>query len=127
DADTEDGTLAGYEVLYITDSHIERQASQAIADWVAAGGTLVATAGAGMYDERNEPNAALRAVFGVAESELADVEDSHVGYIKQDLPFAKVHATVAWGEYPAIPVVGPRSQITVAGAEVAATFDDGAP
>src|SRR5262249_50269853 len=57
--------LSGYKLLYLTDRHVSRSASKAIASWVAAGGQLFATAGAGMLDELNQPNTALRELLGV--------------------------------------------------------------
>ena len=41
-------TLNSYKLIYLTDTHVTAKASTALASWVAAGGTLVATAGAGM-------------------------------------------------------------------------------
>ena len=50
------GDLKNYEVLYVADRHVSRAASKAIADWVDSGGSLLATAAAGLWDEFNEPN-----------------------------------------------------------------------
>ena len=41
-------TLNTYKLIYLADSHVSQKASTALAAWVAAGGTLIATAGAGM-------------------------------------------------------------------------------
>ena len=57
--------LKSYKVLYLTDRHVSRAGSKAIADWVKTGGILFATAGAGMYDELNQPNRVLRELLGV--------------------------------------------------------------
>ena len=61
----EGGNLKNYRVLFLADAHVSRR-SEAIAAWVKAGGTLFATAGAGMFDELNQPNTVLRGVLGVS-------------------------------------------------------------
>ncbi len=50
------GLLDRYKVLYVTQPNISTQAQQRIYDWVSAGGTVVATAGAGVWDEYNTPS-----------------------------------------------------------------------
>ncbi|MDP7014543.1 MAG: hypothetical protein QGG36_01955, partial [Pirellulaceae bacterium] len=66
--DAVDGTLAKYKVLYLTDAHVSSAASAKIAAWVERGGILFGTAGAGMFDELNRPNATLRKLFGVEQT-----------------------------------------------------------
>lgn len=108
--DALDGTLSQYKVLYLTDAHVSRAASAKIAAWASAGGVLFATAGAGMFDEYNQPNAVLRDLFGVSQTQLEQPEDSQVAFIKQDLPFAQPIATVqCLGD--ALPVFGALSRI----------------
>lgn len=118
--------LKDYQTLYLCDANVSRAASQAIAHWVEAGGSLFATAGAGMFDELNQPNKTLRALLGVEQSVL--LEDKQViQFEKQDLPFARPRTSVAWklpsGSWP-IPVLGSYSALTAQGAEVLATFQD---
>jgi len=129
DQDALAGDLKNYKVLYLTDQHVSRASSKAIADWVNAGGRLFATAGAGMFDELNRPNTALREVLGVSQTELQEGPDP-VRREKEDLPFAKPIDTVTWksptGEGK-LPVIGVRSRFTVKGAQVQGTFADGSP
>jgi len=117
-------------VLYLADQHVSRAASAKIAQWVAGGGQLLATAGAGMFDEFNGPNATLRQTLGVDQTSLEEPADGGVGMEKQDLPFAPVIDTVSWNG-PAgamtMPVIDVRSRIAAAGAAVAGTFKDGGP
>ena len=68
---------------------------EAIADWVNAGGRLFASAGAGMFDEFNQPNEILRRLFGVEQRTL-DVAAEPVQFEKQDLPFARPIDRVTW-------------------------------
>lgn len=49
-------TLNSYKLLVLADTHVSQTASTGLAAWVAAGGTLFATAGAGMFDELNKTN-----------------------------------------------------------------------
>jgi hypothetical protein len=109
--------LKSYKVLYLTDRHVSRAGSKAIADWVKAGGTLFATAGAGMFDEFNEPNKVLRELMGVEETALEHaVED--LTREKEHLPFAKPLGNVFWlgtgGNPPRTQVFGARSRFKAA-------------
>lgn len=124
--DSLDGTLGRYKVLYLTDRHVSRRASRAIAEWVRGGGILFATAGAGMLDEYDRPNAALRELLPVDGVTLLAPAPSRVGYIKQDLPFAEPIAKVAsWqGTFP---VFGAIARLAQAVGTRAGAFGDGGP
>ena len=94
DADTHDGTLDLYSVLYLTDMHVDRRTSLALQDWVRRGGILYGTAGAGSRFESNEPNGILSGpsgVFGVGCESLVWSQRGAVGktltWIKRDLPY----------------------------------------
>jgi len=125
--DALDGTLARYKVLYLADRHVSRAASAKIAAWVQAGGKLLATAGAGMFDEYNGPNKALRELLGVEMISLEAPGDAQVGFIKQDLPFARAIDTVSWsGGW--LPVTGALTKMRAGrDATVEGTFADGSP
>jgi hypothetical protein len=128
--DALDGTLGRYRVLYLTDAHVSRAASEKIAVWVEQGGTLFATAGAGMFDEYNQPNKALRALLGVEQTALEIPEGRQITYIKQDLPFSEPIEVVAYrvGDRSlSIPVVAVRSRVKLAGATQVSAFGDGSP
>ncbi|MDB5353663.1 MAG: Beta-galactosidase trimerization domain protein [Phycisphaerales bacterium] len=134
EADALAGRLAEYKVLYLADQNVSRGASKAIARWVTDGGRLFATAGAGMFDEFNKPNATLRELLGVDQTSLEEPADP-VRMEKQDLPFANVVDTVKWtgsaGE-SRIPVIGVRSRFALIAsgkehATITGTFADGSP
>jgi hypothetical protein len=130
DQDAADGTLAAYKTLYLTDNHVSQASSQKIAEWVKTGGTLFATAGAGMFDERNQPNAMLRELFGVEQAALDAPAEAQVGFLKEDLPFKSSIDTATLkgnGQECKLPVLGIRSRITLKGAEALGTFGDGSP
>jgi len=128
--DAPGGGLAPYDVLYLTERHVTRAASRAIAQWVADGGRLFATAGAGMLDEYDRPNPIMRELLGVDQTELDVRPDVHLA--KQDLPFAEPMDTVTLVEPEGhagakVPVIGARSRFRVNGADVIGTFADGSP
>lgn len=120
--DALDGTLDQYKVLYLTDPHVSSAASAKIAAWVEKGGTLFATAGAGMLDELNRPNKVLRELLGVEQTALEIPEDKQLIWIKQDLPFAEPIDQV-----DGMPVMAVRSRLKLTGADGVATFQDGSP
>jgi len=122
------GDLKDYKVLYLTDAHVSLPASKAIADWVAQGGVLFATAGAGMFDEFNRPNEVMRELLGVEQTALE--EKGEMKFIKQDMPFAEPMDTVTWLEPTGavqMPVIAARGSIEARGADVQGTFSDGSP
>ena len=122
--------LKPYKVLYLTDRHVSRAGSKAIAAWVRAGGRLFATAGAGMYDELNQPNKVLRELLGVNETGL-DHAAEDITREKEHLPFARPLDTVTLKEKSRasrMPVLGARSRFTTAkGVDALASFADGSP
>jgi hypothetical protein len=112
--DALDGTLAKYQVLYLADRHVSQAASKKIAEWVAGGGRLFATAGAGMFDEYNHPNAVLRELFGVEPAAIEEI-GLQIDYIKQDIAFAERIQEVTWDDRQvSIPVIAVRSRVTPA-------------
>lgn len=127
DVVVEGDDLSAYKLLYLTDNHVSQAASRRIADWVSRGGRLFATAGAGMFDETNKPNAVMRKLLGVEQRGLTS--GGQVAYIKQDLPFARPLAEVTLaGESGKFPVFGVISNVSAAGdAETAGSFANGAP
>ncbi len=120
--DALDGTLDAYRVLYLTDQHVSNAASARIAAWVQNGGKLFATAGAGMFDELNQPNRILRELLGVDQTRLDAPEDRQLIWIKQDLPFAEPLDSV-----DGMPVFSARSQAKLTTASAEQTFASGAP
>ena len=136
EADALDGTLAAsYKYLFLADTHVSAKASAALAAWVSKGGVLVATAGAGMFDELNATNAVLQKLLGVEPVALVEPASSAVQYIKQDLTFASALGRVEWsdaaGTPGSAPVLGARAEFRVtapaaAATTVLATFDDDA-
>ncbi len=121
--------LARYKVLYLCDAHVSQAGSKRIAAWVEAGGKLIATAGAGMFDEYNQPNESLRKVLGVSQKELQESPEL-IRFEKQDLPFAEPLGYANWkidGKEAKTPIFGMRSVVDVKEATVQSRFDDGAP
>lgn len=126
DVVVEGDRLTDYRVLYLTDRHVSRKASEAIARWVERGGRLFATAGAGMFDEFDRPNPILRKLLGVDQKKLEIAPGPPVRLCKQDLPFAEPIDRAAW-DGAEIPVIGVRSHVEARNATVEGRFSDGAP
>ena len=124
EADAQDGTLAQYKVLFLTDNHVSLAASKNISAWVKNGGALFATAGAGMFDEYNRPNQIMRKLYGVDQTALEMPEGGQVDFIKQDLPYVEPVATLRWNGAD-LSAYGVRSKVTAAGAEIDGKFSDG--
>ncbi|MAG08789.1 MAG: hypothetical protein CL494_00015 [Actinobacteria bacterium] len=127
--------LSKYKGLILTDRHVSRAASQKIADWVNAGGQLMTTAGAGMFDELNQPNTILRGIRGIRTAKLIAPDSAQVEMVKQDLPFVASVATVkfpmaadAKTKTATFPVYAVRDKITLADQTVPmAQFNDNTP
>ncbi len=126
DCVTEGDDLSGYKVLYLTDAHVSRAASKVIAEWVNKGGRLFATAGAGMFDEFNQPNKVLRDLLSIEPKESQEATDVVIRLEKQDLPFAQplTFAKLTFGK-PA--VLGLRSRVATKDSVSLADFADGGP
>lgn len=138
DEDALAGDLKNYRVLYLADQHVNRAASKKIAEWVAAGGQLFATAGAGMFDEFHEPNRTLRDLLGIEPTALDEpaTADKNIVFEKQDLPWAepldtvrelKVAGAANQAFLAPMPVFGARSRFRTVGSLTLAKFSDGAP
>ncbi|MCA9068951.1 MAG: beta-galactosidase trimerization domain-containing protein [Planctomycetaceae bacterium] len=128
--DALDGTLNQYRVLYLTDAHVSESASKKLVEWVNQGGTLFATAGAGMFDELNRPNTTLRKLLGIDQTSLEAPDGKQLTWLKQDLPFAEPISSVEFaneGSSQKVPVFGVRSQVQVNDAKVLAKFEDNTP
>jgi hypothetical protein len=124
------GGLRDYQVLYLADRHISRRAAEAVAKWVESGGSLLATAGAGLHDEFNEPLGVMEQLLGIESAALEAPTENAVRFIKQDLPFEVPRDVVTWfsgNDAGRIPVFGPRSRFKVTTARLEGTFSDGSP
>jgi hypothetical protein len=90
----------GYKTLYMTEPHVSDQGARAIAAWVANGGVVFATAGAGLRNETNESSTVFSKLLGVTEHAMRTAATGDIQYIKDDLPFSLPLDTVAWKEQP---------------------------
>lgn len=130
--DATNGDLAGYKMIYLADQHVSRTATKHLVDWVNAGGRLFATAGAGMFDELDQPNTEMRKLLGVEQQTLEAPESAKIVFEKQDLPFAEPLDHVNFGSPTTdarapMPVFGAVSRITASSAKVLLTFRAGGP
>ncbi len=59
--------LRDYRMLVVVGDHLPAEAAKPVEQWVAAGGLLLATAGAGLHDPYGAPNEAWPDLLGLAE------------------------------------------------------------
>ena len=128
--DLEEGVLARYKLLVLTETNVERAAAARIAAWVRSGGVLQMGPGAGMRDEYDEPMAELLDLAGVSAAKLdkpgGDYRE-HFG-IRFQQPRGEV-ALTATALWPAckLPLLGYQEEAAAQGAEVLTSFADGKP
>ena len=124
--------LSKLKALYLTDANVSRASSKQIAEWVKLGGTLFATAGAGMFDEFNAPNTVLRELLGVTPEAVMMAPGAPIRWEKQDLPFAEPMTNVMSSEpserTQLIPVYGMVAPVKAElGTTTLQTFEKGGP
>ena len=89
------GRLHYYDVLYVALPMITDAAAEAIAAWVANGGTVYALAGGGLLNQANQTNTAMEALLGIQLEENAayvgtqDPFNATIRLIKQDVNFVQ--------------------------------------
>ena len=120
--------LDSYKMIVLADTHVSDAAAAALSKWVDAGGTLVATAGAGLQNEFNSSNTEMAALLGLDGHAMIEPEEGSIQFIKQDLRFSKPLTEVTWNGSAgatSAPVLGARHVFTPrAGTEVTARFAD---
>jgi hypothetical protein len=121
--------LKPYGTVFVQGLNMTRAGMGALADWVKAGGVLAAAAGTGMYDEFNEPSAAMTELAGVRQRLVAFSEGD---LAPKEIPAVKPIDTLTLKESAltpavALPVVGPKVVLesAAADAEVVGTYADG--
>jgi hypothetical protein len=126
------GERLPYRAVYLNGFNLGAEEVAALTRYAEAGGTVVATAGAGLYDRFDEANPAAAALLGV---DLALAGQSVGGNMPDEL---EKHAPLDELTVPAgplgpattLPVIGQRLRLTVrtnAGVEILGTFGDGSP
>lgn len=126
--DLEAGKLKNFKVLYLTDWLISRKASQAIDEWVKAGGVLYLSAGAATRDEFNEPFLPEFAKTVWNENAAREFTSERHAYNERvDLPKIKPLTTVSVnldGKSFELPAIGARLDLKDSSASFA-KFADG--
>jgi hypothetical protein len=94
------GLLEFYSALYVTMPHMTVAAAAATSAWVARGGTVFATASAGLLDEANQTNIMFSHLLGVNQTGIltgryssfimGGQDNRSVFFTKQDLKFVEV-------------------------------------
>ncbi|HOF40598.1 MAG TPA: beta-galactosidase trimerization domain-containing protein [Candidatus Hydrogenedentes bacterium] len=122
--DVADGDLAGYTVCYVSGPNLTRAASAQLRAWVESGGTLWLTAGAATRDEYNRPLDELAPILPAQRGTTETLEAFH--YSGRLLHHLNAIDAVTWGSEE-LEVLSVKEPLTPqSGAEVRATFRDGA-
>jgi hypothetical protein len=120
---TEADDLKAYDWIWLCDANVSQTGAKVLSKWVNDGGNLAACANAGMFDEYNRPNKALRELFGAEQVKL-DEDKEPIQFERQDLPFARPITMIKVAETP---VFGARSVLKIKDAAAGRVFKDGAP
>jgi hypothetical protein len=112
-------TLNNYKVLYVTAPDLPQESVQGILEWVRNGGTLVTTAGAGLFDRYHQPTSTLANAAGAVPTTALRMP---IG----DRSQIEANGTINFNGAE-IPVFGDREKLNLKGAQVLASFDDGSP
>jgi len=125
--DCADGKLSAYSVLYVCGQNLERRAARAVREWVRAGGTLVATAGAARNDQFDAPLTELDEVLGRGKP-LASERYRGPLRARLELPMQKALGEVKLATGKTVKVLCSREAFDVSGnATVLGRFGDGRP
>lgn len=121
--------LDSYKMIVLADTHVSDAAAAALSKWVDAGGTLIATAGAGMQNEFNSSNTAMAVLLGLDGHAMIEPGEESIQFIKQDIRFSKPLTQVTWNGSAgtsSAAVLGARHVFTPrVGTNVTARFADG--
>lgn len=129
EADLAAGIADDYDVIYMPASHLARDAAEALARWVEAGGTLVSVAGGGLRDPYDDPLEVLLPVFGLRGA--GDVERFDTFFRPRvEVPrlAARDSVHLDWPSGPRdLPVLGVRQRLDPLDGRALGRFADGAP
>lgn len=128
-------SLAKFKVLYVTEPDLPLAGGAALVAWVKAGGKLITVAGAGQFDEYDEPSTAFQtALFGSEEPKARDIRQPSMstnGSMASPPPasFGNNHSSCAGepfcGHFQVFGMTTKPSKPPTG--EVLATFDDRTP
>ncbi|MCM8817393.1 MAG: beta-galactosidase trimerization domain-containing protein [Candidatus Omnitrophica bacterium] len=121
----EEGALSSYRVCYLSGPNLTSKAAEKIVSWVKNGGTLFATAGAGMFDEYNRPMRILENVLPVERQMPQDIDPYF--YYSSALWYFPVRETVRT-ESALMQVISVKQSLKEKhGCQVLGNFGDGSP
>ena len=133
----QDNILKNYSLLYVIDPNVRDAAQRKIAEWVKAGGTLWACAGAAEWNEYNQPSTILNEAFGVKSRAMVTQQNwltwASAFYGWQPIKFAYEQLGTLTADHPlaggklSLPVWGAKLDAAPATAQVLGTYADGKP
>jgi hypothetical protein len=95
--------LKGYKMLVIVGDSLPAALVTPLEAWVRSGGVILATAGAGRFDEYRQPNPLWQSFLGINSAKL----DERATFLRprMELPFEKPITNLAGGDWK-LPVIG---------------------
>ncbi len=129
ETDLLEGALAkrGYTTLFLTGPNLPVAAGEALEQWVAGGGTLVVSPGAGTADEYNTPADSLASLLGVRPRRaVRDASPNETGWSYQR-PSGRLTGLDRDFGGTGLSVYGPLALLQPTGAETLASLADGRP
>jgi hypothetical protein len=150
--DVIDGRAKDYKVIYVTQQYLHSKCLDALQKWCEAGGTVVAMAGGGYWNEFQKENPATAKFYGATGSKITTDPNLVSKYLtKENVPFLSKHDlpryepmdTVHWNiaglskkdPDPApspnhifnVPVIAWKQPLTATDGTVIGKFKDGSP
>jgi hypothetical protein len=126
--DLASGSVEQYRVIYFAGPWLSSSAAMGLARWIEAGGTLVASAGAGTLDEFSSPTGILSSAQGIDRRSL-NISETFLRP-RIEVPRLRPIGRVSMIANPSISfdaVAWRDSFVTNASVELLAQFDDGSP
>lgn len=90
--DVIDGRAKDYKLIYVTQQHVHSKCLDALQKWCEAGGTVVAAAGGGYFNEFQKENPAAAKFYGATGSKITTDPNLVAKYLlKDNQPFLSKH------------------------------------
>jgi hypothetical protein len=116
------------KVLYVTAPDVPQESVNGILQWVREGGTLITTAGAGLFDRYHQPVSTLTEASGMQPATPVRMPIFRFNDVKVNGTLDRAGVKVdVFGEREKLGTITTMPTASTYAAQVTATFDDGTP